>query len=383
MASFFKNKSNLLLLFLVVFTLLTPNISKAQTPSDSHSILFLIDVSGSMKGAKIDSVKSAAKRIINILLPCNTEFSIMGYSGKNDISVPFQLPFTTNKDKLFSFIDSLQPNGNTPLGAALKTASFYIKNSPNLKSKKQTIILLGDGRSDDNITEALNELRERESLIQCECIGFCLQYDKQAEQQLKQIAFETNGEYYTATEATNVNKAFFKTSIKAIVGNIPVVVRSVKAKLSIKMDSKSNIYSMINRNWVVDSIQINTMPELFPFASMLTNENIQDTLPKSIIFDSKNKLSLFIENGSSSDSNKKWVEGNYVIDRNALIIHLPEHYLKLIVKKLDKQSMVLCVNKYKNLIDSTIEGGEICDCENTLTKGKPTILVYFSQPGCN
>jgi uncharacterized protein YegL len=378
-----KNKTYLLLLILFNISLFFQNTCKAETPNDTHSILFLIDISGSMKGAKIDSVKSATKRIISMLLPCNTEFAVMGYSGKIDNPVPYQLPFTTNKNELYSFIDSMQPNSNTPLGAGLKTASYYIKNYKNPKSIKQTIILLGDGRSDDNVTEALKELTERNAIIQCECIGFCIQYDKQAEQQLKQIALETKGEYYSATEATNVSKAFFKTSIKTIIGDIPVVVRNVNKSLNFKVNSNTNFYSMMNQNWIVDSIQVNALPDLYEIAYMITDENMQDTLPKSIVFDTKNKISLFINNGTKTDVNKKWTEGKYLIDKNSLIIHLSEHYLKLIVKKLEKQSMVLCVNKYKSLTDSMVEGGEICDCENTLTEGKATILIYLSQPGCN
>jgi uncharacterized protein with von Willebrand factor type A (vWA) domain len=128
---------------------------------DIQSILCLVDVSGSMKGAKIDSVKSAAKKIINMLLPCNTEFSILGYSGKSDKPIRYYKNFTTNRNELLTFIDSLQPGSNTPLAAALKTACFSFKNNKNPKSVKQTIILLCDGRSDDNITVALKELGER------------------------------------------------------------------------------------------------------------------------------------------------------------------------------------------------------------------------------
>jgi uncharacterized protein with von Willebrand factor type A (vWA) domain len=47
-----KNKTCLLLLVLFNISLVFQNTCKAETPNDTHSILFLIDISGSMKGAK-------------------------------------------------------------------------------------------------------------------------------------------------------------------------------------------------------------------------------------------------------------------------------------------------------------------------------------------
>ena len=380
-----NNIRNLILFITVVLfvNFKFSNECKAESTKDIKSILFLIDVSGSMKGAKIDSVKSAAKRIITMLLPCNTEFAVMGYSGKPENPIPYQHHFTNNKSELLYFIDSLQPNSNTPLATALKTASYYFKHNKNPLSTKQTIILLGDGRSDDNISLALNELKERNSIVQCECIGFCLKNDKQAEEQLKQIASETHGEYYVSTEATNVIKAFLKTSIKSIIGDIPVVVRTGNTFQNLKTDSKSNFNNITNQNWIVDSIQVNVSADLYVAAQMITDENMQDTLPKSIVFDSNKNVSLFLSNGSKTDANKKWVEGKYIIDKNSLIIKLPDHYIKLIIKKFDKHSLVFCVNKYRSYVDSMIEGGEICECKNKLTPGKPTILVYCSLPGCS
>ena len=381
-----KNRySFLLIYFIALLSSLTFSTQcEAKETKDLHSILLLIDVSGSMEGAKIDSVKSAAKSIIKMLLPCNTEFAVMGYSGSNDNPVPYKLGFTSHENELVSFINKLKPNSNTPLGAAIKIASFYFKANKNPASVKQTIILLGDGRSDDNVSEALKELKEQNSLIQSECIGFCIQNDSQAEEQLKLIASETKGEYYVATEATNVIKAYIKSSIKTMIGGIPVVVRSVNGNLSFPKITNYNFQKIINQNWIVDSIQINVTPDIYSIAQFIANENMQDTLPKSIVFDTNKKISLYISNGTEADANKKWVEGKYFIDRNALTINLPDHYLRLIIKKFTSQSLILCVNKYKNQVDSMIDAGEeVCDCGNKITAGKPTILVYFSQPGCD
>ncbi len=382
--NFIFPKKQIILFFAYSSAFLVFNANcNSQSTGELQSILCLIDVSGSMKGPKIDSVKSATKKIINMLLPCNTEFSILGYSGKSDEPIKYFKNFTKNKFELLSFIDSLQPESNTPLAAALKSASFSFKNNKNPNSIKQTIILLCDGRSDDNITQALKELKERKSLIQCECIGFDIVNDKQAQEQLKQIAHETGGEYYDAKDVSSVVKEFYKSGIKTIIHDVPVVVEKSPEKTDYQ-PLAGNIYKFLtNQYWILDSVQINISENLLDMAKMIADENIQDTLPKSIVFDNSKIVSLYINNGSNTDINKKWIEGKYMFDYNSLAINIQNHYLKFIIKTIEKNSMVLCVNKYKDTQNDMIEtGDEICDCKNKIKEGVPYIFVYFSKAGC-
>ena len=359
-------------------------MENTQMSENLHSVLFLIDISGSMKGAKIDSVKSATKRIVRMLLPCNTEFSVMAYSGKKESPAIFNLPFSNNESKLVTFIDGLKAEGGTPLGAALKRGSFYFTSDKNPKSVQQTIILLSDGRSDDNISEALKELKERKSTIKCECIGFDIVNDKPAQEQLKLIAKETGGEYYVASDVSNVVKAFLKSSIKTIIREIPLEVRKSTEKFNFPILS-GNVYRMLtNQNWVVDSIQVNVSNALFDITQLIAEENMQDTLPKSLVFDNSNTVSLFINKGTDADINKKWIEGKFRFDNNTLSITVKPYFLKLVIKKIEKNYLVLCVNKFKNLTgDMDAVSEEVCDCNNKMNASQPYIFIYFSQAGCN
>lgn len=359
-------------------------IGNLRMPENLHSVLFLIDVSGSMTGAKIDSVKSATKQIVRMLVPCNTEFSVMAYSGKKENPTIFSLPFSTNEFELLTFIDGLKAEGGTPLGVAIKRGSFYFNSDKNTKSVQQTIILLSDGRSDDNISEALKELKERKSTIRCECIGFDIENDKPAQEQLKMIAKETGGEYYVASDVSNVVKAFLKSSIKTIIHEIPVEVRKSTEKFNFPTPS-GNVYRMLtNQNWIVDSIQINVSDPLFDITQLIAEENMQDTLPKSLVFDNSRTVSLFINKGTDTDINKKWIEGTYRFDNNTLSITVQPYFLKLVVKKIEKNSMVLCVNKFRNLKGDMSEVSDVlCDCSNKLNTGQPYIFIYFSRAGCN
>jgi hypothetical protein len=111
---------------------------------------------------------------------------------------------------------------------------------------------------------------------------------------------------------------------------------------------------------------------------------MQDTLPKSLVFDNSKKVSLFIDKGVDNDINKKWIEGNFTFTKNALAITIRHYYFKLMVKAISKNSLVLCVNKFKFATENTKEPeDEICDCTNKITDDNPYILIYFSKAGCN
>jgi len=381
-----RNTKCTLVIIGIFIVALLPTTSNAQKVENSGSVLLLIDCSGSMMGARMDSVKSAAKQIIGMLLPCNTEFAVMGFTGDKDNPVTYRLDFTRNKAELYAFIDKLHPWGGTRLGAALKVSSLYFtQHAKTAKSKKQTIIILSDGRSDDNVSATLKELKERKSLIQCECIGYVIENDKLAQDQLLQITRETGGEYFVASGVTNVIKAFQKTSIKTIIHEVPVVVRKPNKNLNFKA-IPADIYKLLTtQNWLLDSIQINVSDSLYEFTQFMVEENMQDTLPKSLVFDSNKKVSLFIDKGMAGDVNKKWIEGDFVFAKNALTIIIRNYYFKFMVKSINKQSLVLCVNKFMYITggDAHEPSDIVCDCSNKITNDNPYILVYFSKAGCN
>ncbi|NJK96721.1 MAG: VWA domain-containing protein, partial [Bacteroidales bacterium] len=174
---------------------------------------------------------------------------------------------------MLTFIDKLKPEGGTLLGTALKKACYAFTEQKNKKARR-SIILLGDGRSDDNVPAILKELKEKNALIQCECIGFDIVNDKAAEEQLKQIALETGGEYYVATDVTNIIKAFWKTSIKSIIEDIPVEVRQKKGTVNLKLPAGDIRKILTGQNWMMDSIQINVPANLFEIALQIVEEDI-------------------------------------------------------------------------------------------------------------
>jgi uncharacterized protein YegL len=381
-----KISSSAIRCIVFVFALCVSFSVKSQTNQSSRSILLLIDSSGSMMGLKMDSVKSAAKQIITMMLPCNTEFAIMGFTGDLANSVPYRIDFTTDKTTLFAFIDKLKPWGGTRIGAALKTGSLYLKSHSQInKRSKPIIILLSDGRSDDNVYEAFNELNAKKSVFQTECIGYDLLKDKTAEDQLRFLASKTGGEYYSATDVSNVAKAFFKTTIKTIVHEVPVVVRERTGDMTFVLNTVENVQKRLtSTNWFLDSIQINASPSTYQMALMMTDDNMQDTLPKSLIFTNAKHVSLFINKGANSnDEFQKWVDGNFTFINNTLSISILQYYFKFVIKSIDRRTLVLCLNKFAFLSKDMKEPEDVyCDCTNKVPRDYPYIVVYFSKAGC-
>jgi uncharacterized protein YegL len=370
---------------LTLLILLTFNIkSYSQKQGSLKSIMLIIDSSGSMQGVKMDSVKTAAKRIIKMLLPCNTEFAILGFTGDKVYPVPFRMDFSQDINKLYSFIDGLKPWGGTRIGDALKVGNLIFQNHMKMvKSSKQAIILLSDGLSDDNVIQAVKEIRLHKPYLAIDCIGYDLNKEKMAEDQLRQVASQTGGEYYQVTDVSKVGKAFIKSSLKVLVHDAPVSVRIFKDVPNFKIKSTDLYKSLVMQNWVLDSIQINVAESVYDMAESITSMNLQDTMPKMIVFDEVKKASLFINNINNGRIYTRWLTGDFAFSDNTFSLIINHYYFKFMIKSIDNNGMILCLNKFKFIIENANEPkDELCDCGTTVSEMNPYILVYFSKAGC-
>ena len=82
----------------------------------SASLLLLIDVSGSMSGGKLKSAKQAALESIATSLKKGVEISILAFSGNCSSPISKRINFTTDKQSLTDFVNSLYAGGGTPFG---------------------------------------------------------------------------------------------------------------------------------------------------------------------------------------------------------------------------------------------------------------------------
>jgi Ca-activated chloride channel family protein len=109
---------------------------KGQTP---QSVCLTIDVSGSMAGDKMNEIKTAAKKFIGNRNLSRDYIAITIFSSIGKVLVPF----THDKDVLFSGIDSLLPYGGTNFESAMKFSEDVLREH-KIKSNR-TVLLFTDG----------------------------------------------------------------------------------------------------------------------------------------------------------------------------------------------------------------------------------------------
>ncbi|TET88520.1 MAG: VWA domain-containing protein, partial [Sulfurovum sp.] len=161
------------------------------------SLLLLIDVSGSMQGAKLRSAKKAAIESIDISLQKGVEISILAFSGSCSNPISKRINFTTDKRRLTSFVNSLSSGGGTPLGNALKIANNYLHQSKSSSSQTQMVILLADGDDNcGNISSVMASLKSKGIIFRHQTVGLEVSSNSKAATQLQSIATQSGGVYH-------------------------------------------------------------------------------------------------------------------------------------------------------------------------------------------
>ncbi len=118
----------------------------------SDRLVFVIDVSGSMDGERIQKCKDQLKRCVEAL-EAGSRFTIVAYSSSVKTWERALQPATPQvKEKAYKFVDGLQASGTTATLAAMK-AGFEVEGA-------DAIVLLSDGAPTDAEPPAiLDEVR--------------------------------------------------------------------------------------------------------------------------------------------------------------------------------------------------------------------------------
>ncbi len=113
-----------------------------KTKSKYTDVLFVLDVSGSMDGDKLNRVKADTIEVLDDLL---------SYDGNRAGLISFDTDsevisdFTNNKNELMSKINTLRVNGNTNYYQALVNVDSILKNYVNNDDRECVILFLTDG----------------------------------------------------------------------------------------------------------------------------------------------------------------------------------------------------------------------------------------------
>ncbi|KAJ3215675.1 hypothetical protein HDU67_000143 [Dinochytrium kinnereticum] len=139
--------------FTAMVTVGTPTTSVVDLALASLDLITVVDVSGSMTGAKIDSVKSTLHYIVDALAPTD-RLSIVKFNSSAQVVAPFLLcsseagPSGTgqsSKARLVATVNGLGADGGTSIYAGLD-AALKMVGGRRTRNRTCAIVLLSDGQ---------------------------------------------------------------------------------------------------------------------------------------------------------------------------------------------------------------------------------------------
>jgi outer membrane protein OmpA-like peptidoglycan-associated protein/uncharacterized protein YegL len=175
-----------------------------------NSIMFLLDVSGSMSGPKLESLKQATISAGRKAIRNNSEVAILTFGGDcaNPISDIF--PFSKNADSLSLFAKKLKIRDGTPLFEAYLFACEYIKKYANSKNSNNTITLMTDGNSYNciGLDELLKTITDRGEIYKTNTIAYNVSENTTAYKEIKQISEFTKGTFHPLNNFEELSESF-------------------------------------------------------------------------------------------------------------------------------------------------------------------------------
>jgi len=192
--------------------------------------MVVFDGSGSMWGqidgkTKIEIARDAIKEMVNSWnQDSNIGLIAYGHRTKGDCSdIETLLPVSAlDKNAFVAAVNAIQPKGKTPISAAVRKAAEELKYTEN----KATVILISDGLETCNADPCAlaSELEAAGVDFTTHVIGFDI--NKADSAKLSCLATNTGGQFISASNAVELNKAISKT-VKTV--QAKVVKKVVKA----------------------------------------------------------------------------------------------------------------------------------------------------------
>ena len=182
-------------------------------PGSNISVVLAIDVSGSMKGAKLRDAQEASRRFLDGLAAQDSA-ALIAFAGTvdlNRVDPGREHPFTTDKKALFDIIAGLKAGGATPL---YDTAYKAIRWAAVQPAGRRAVLLFTDGREEPAAdgsggSQVANEdtpIREANRVgVPVFTIGLGNDVDGAY---LKRLALETGGIYQHATNSADLGRLF-------------------------------------------------------------------------------------------------------------------------------------------------------------------------------
>ena len=153
----------------VILDLQAP-IESRRNPSPPLNVCIVIDRSTSMKGEKMDVVKSAAVQVLRNLRPQDI-LSVVAFSDRAEVIIPAS--YHQDRSRLEARIQMIQPSGGTEIFQGLEAGTKEVMRSQDAK-RVNHIILLTDGQTygdEQKCLQLASKLNERNIGISAMGIG--------------------------------------------------------------------------------------------------------------------------------------------------------------------------------------------------------------------
>lgn len=135
----------------VIYVLVEVAADATARASLPMNLSLVIDTSGSMDGAKMNRVRSAARYVAGQLRPADT-LSIVGFDM--NATVYYSAESVTNLDRTSRVIDSIMAHGGTRISAGIASGLDQLKRCTQV-DRTNRMILLTDGQTDRDEQECL------------------------------------------------------------------------------------------------------------------------------------------------------------------------------------------------------------------------------------
>ena len=174
--------------------------------------VLVLDRSGSMRGDKIEHLRSAATRFVNLLPPELADTTLIAFSD----TVPRAEPFTNHKDALREAIKGLVPQGRTRLFDATYDAVELLNAARDLDGQnvRRAVIVFTDGK-DTGSHRREQDIIERAAKDGIKVFTLGLGQENEINKKaLEDIALNTGGRFYHVRDAGELTKIFEHLSIE-------------------------------------------------------------------------------------------------------------------------------------------------------------------------
>lgn len=175
-------------------------INPEEEKSSKISVVFAIDISGSMSGQNIIMAKAATKSFIDITPLELSEAAVSTYNSNSYVNIDFH----QNKGKLKQKIDAISANGGTSYDAGFSSQLTGALNLAKEGRYKRIIIFLTDGFGSANQSEVIEQANDNGITVYSITLGV------QMPMVLKNISGQTGGLFYENVMNIADAKKFYK-----------------------------------------------------------------------------------------------------------------------------------------------------------------------------